>query len=334
MYMLMMKRYVILFSALVAFCGCRHDIVREMDFNVLLSEDNTYVVGEPVKFDIKGNVDNILFYSGEPGCRYTDRNLYEVQMDSTAKIKLSAEYQVRYGSQSALEVWVSGDYDGLGECTYEDSVAFAAIAADPAAKGWKKLPYDEGKSGSWTAQEYDISEYLKSEGWDGKFCLAFHWCPTDGSEVTNQRGYWLNGNVDIEIAGRQASRTYKELGFKSISMNEDTPGDALKYNGCSVQFNVSDAEIFFSGKNAAGDAGLKSPYKWDMWIVSTPVEVFPVEPYRGEVIKDIQNYLETFEYTFGKPGTYTVTFVATNSNYAGASKDIVQMQVVILDTVE
>lgn len=327
-----MKRYLIVFSALLAFCGCQHDIVREIDFNVTLSEDNTYRAGEPVKFDIKGNVQNILFYSGESGSKYADRNLYEVQIDSTVNITLDAKYQVRHASKSALEVWITGNYDGLGECREADSIAFAEIVADPQAKGWIQLPYNEGVSGKWTEQSYNLSDYLRNlEGWDGKFCLAFHWCPVDSMEVNNQRGYWLNGDVGIEIAGRKTVKSYEDLGFKTISMNADTKRDALSYNGCQVKFNTSDAKIFLSGKDASKSEDLKNPYKWDVWLVSTPFTVIPVDPYKGELIKNIQNYMDTFEYTWNKPGTYTVTFVGTNSNYAGSSMDIIEMKVIVMD---
>lgn len=51
-------------------------------------------------------------------------------------------------------------------------------------------------------------------------------------------------------------------------------------------------------------------------------------------IKNLQNYLYTFEYTWTEPDTYTVTFVDTNSNYAGASQDVKEMTITIFDNKE
>lgn len=64
-----MKRFIPLI-AITFLCACQHNIIRITDFNVTLDEDNTYMSGEPVRFNFEGEVDNVIFYSGENGSEY------------------------------------------------------------------------------------------------------------------------------------------------------------------------------------------------------------------------------------------------------------------------
>ena len=50
--------------------SCQQDVVYEVDYNITLDPANTYYAGDPVKFNIDGDVDNLLFYSGETGSQY------------------------------------------------------------------------------------------------------------------------------------------------------------------------------------------------------------------------------------------------------------------------
>ena len=68
--------------------------------------------------------------------------------------------------------------------------------------------------------------------------------------------------------------------------------------------------------------------------MSTPFKVLPVEPDKGTVIKNVQNYMSTFEHTWKKPGTYTVVFVGTCANYLGSSKQVKKMTINIVEEVE
>lgn len=65
-----MRKITLYLIAFTAFCACQHDIVRNTDFTVTLDSSNTYVAGDPVRFNIEGEVDNIVFYSGETGLQY------------------------------------------------------------------------------------------------------------------------------------------------------------------------------------------------------------------------------------------------------------------------
>ena len=44
----------------------------------------------------------------------------------------------------------------------------------------------------------------------------------------------------------------------------------------------------------------------------------------------MQNYLDSYSYTYDEPGTYQAVFVGRNANYLGSSEEVKQFQVTIL----
>ena len=69
------------------------------------------------------------------------------------------------------------------------------------------------------------------------------------------------------------------------------------------------------------------------WIFSVPRAFLTIEPDEGVVVKNLQNYTESFEYSFEEPGTYTVTFVGANENYLGSSSQVKEFKVNIIPPV-
>ena len=299
------------------------------------------MAGKPVRFNISGDVDNLLFFSGEHGAEYANTDRTELPMSAVTDLTINAEYMAKYAVPGHLEIWITDNFDGLYSTgdPQADSTSFASIASDPAAAGWVRLNYEEGASTQWTNETYSLSDSTGFNIASDKLCLAFHWCAPEN--VTFQRQYGLNGTLKYEAAGRIFTKTYKDLGFKTISLNEDTFYNAATYNGCKFQYNTKDAQIFFNGFDTMADKstgavkdGYISPYRWDLWMVSTPFKTFPVDPDKGTVIKNVQNALTTFEHTWKEPGTYTIVFVGTCANYLGSSKQVKTLTVNILETVE
>ena len=52
---------------------------------------------------------------------------------------------------------------------------------------------------------------------------------------------------------------------------------------------------------------------------------------KGIVVKDLQNYIHEYVYTWDKPGTYEVVFVGRNENYAASSEQIHKYTITILE---
>ncbi len=312
-------------SGVLLMASCQHDVVYEADYNVTLDPANTYYAGDPVKFVFTGDVDNLVFYSGETGSQYVYRDRYEVPLEDVISADLHLDFQARYGDAGALEVYVSKDFAGINGNDAPDADRDAVRSmVEAGMPGWVKLPYQEGASTKWTAQDFPVTEYLEN------FCLAFHWCPKAFDKT--QRTYWINGSITLEMAGTEPSTmTLSDLGFKSLMMNEEV--DAYKKNNGngSIRFdNATNAgEICFQGVGANA-----LPYAIDGWVFTTPRPLNKVANDKGTVIKNLQNYLREYEYTWTKPGTYKVTFVGRNENYASSSEEIHDFTITILEKPE
>ncbi len=307
--------------AAVAAASCTQDVVYEIDYTVSLDKENTYLAGDPVKFNFNGSVDNIVFYSGETGHQYQYRNRYEVDEAAVKSAALQMEYQARYGDAGALEVWISNSFEGLsGDNAAADKALMKSIV-EGGMQGWTKLDYNEGKSQVWTNQEYAVNDYMTS------FCIALHWCPKDYTKT--QRTYWINGGLSLDLEGMEPQTVdFSSLDFVSVMMNDEVEDPYIKNNGNGtiILNKPATADIIFQGVGAN-----KLTYAIDGWVVSKPTPLNKVDNDKGQVIKNLQNYLHSFEYTWTEPGTYTVTFAGTNSNYAGASSKNHEITLTIFD---
>ena len=314
-----MKKIVMIGAVAALAAACTQNVVYEIDYTVSLDKENTYMAGEPVRFNFDGLVDNIVFYSGEIGHQYKFKDRYEVPMESVKAADMNIEYQARYGEAGALEVWVSNSFEGLnGSDGAADRAAIKAMV-DGGMEGWTKLDYQEGASTKWTSQNYDLKDYMSG------FSIAFHWNPPTNTKT--QRTYWINGEITLNLEGMNPSVIdFTSLDLVSVMMNEEIEDPYYKNNGNgTINLNKREADIVMQGVGANA-----LPYAIDGWLISKPIPLNKVSNDQGTVIKNLQNYLHTFEYTWTEPGTYTVTFVGTNSNYAGRSEKVHEFTIIVL----
>ena len=298
------------------------DILYDVDYNVTLSPDNTYYAGDPVTFDIDGEVDNILFYSGESGHEYQYKDRYSITMDLIKSATLHLEIQPRYGS-GTLQVWYSSSFSGLaGNDGNADREAMAQME-EGGMSGWTPITVcaetNEETSLTTTAVDIDITPAIEN------FSLAFLWNHTDAA--TTQRHYWVNGNISIEAEGfGTISTDLSTLAMTTVMMNDEIEDPYYKNDGNGSIVLGGNQDINFQGCAANEKA---FPLKG--WVVTTPQMLNAVANDEGTVIKNMQNYLSSYSYTYAEPGTYTAVFVGRNSNYIGTSEMVKEVTVTILD---
>lgn len=312
-----MKRHLLFIVALCALCSCQQMIVFDVDYNVSLDKSNTYKVGEPVRFIFSGDVDNLVFFSGEPGHQYEYCNRYEVSLAEITAANLIIDYQPRWGRDGALDVYVSNTFTGLNGNDGEADRNTIKAMLEGGMNGWTKLDYTDGEPQSWETHTYDISSFIDN------FSLAFHWHPAYTGTFA-QRTYWLNGAVDLAFPGAESSLTFKDLDFVSVLMNEQMDPYLHTGNG-SISLGGFSSEITFQGVGATD-----LDYPLEGWCISKPQPLNKVANDKGIVIKTLENYMTSYEYVFTEPGAYTVTFIGVNDNVGGRSESIKQMNIVIL----
>lgn len=323
-----MKKILFFTTGVVFMASCQHDVIYEADYNITLHEDNTYYAGDPVKFNITGEVDNLLFYSGETGKQYIYRDRYEVPVEDVLSANLHLDIRGRYGyvaDYEALEIWVSKDFAGINGVDDPDGdrtkVREMVAAGMP---GWVKLDFQDKNKDQFFGYDFEMNDYLSN------LCIAFHWIPK-GPDVT-QRTFWINGKVSLEMEGTEPSEMkLTDLGFKSLMMNEEV--DAYKKNAGngSIRFDnaVNAGEICYQGVGAN-----VLTYAIDGWVFTVPSPLNKVANDKGIVIKNLQNYMHEYEYVWTKPGTYEVVFVGRNENYASSSEEVIKHKITIMEKPE
>ncbi len=138
-----MKKIYLLSFAVVLMAACESQMPYGSDFEVSLDKDNTYLAGEPVRFNFTGDVDNMLFYSGETGSQYKFKDRYEVGMDAVIAANLSVDFYAQYGYARGLDVYISNEFKGL---TGTDGAADRQTIKEMwegGMQGWTKLEYDD-----------------------------------------------------------------------------------------------------------------------------------------------------------------------------------------------
>lgn len=305
--------------------SCQHDVIHEVDYNVTLDPANTYYAGEPVKFNFTGDVDNLLFYSGETGSQYIYKDRYEVPVEDVLSANLHLDIRGRYGyiaDYEALEIWVSKDFPGInGKDDPDGDRAIVKQMVENGMQGWYKLPFNDVNKDQFFGYDFPMTEYLSN------LCIAFHWRPKD--PTLTQRTYWINGKITLEMEGTEPSEMrLTDLGFKSLMMNEEVEAYKKNAGNGSIRFDnaVNAGEICYQGCS-----GNVLTYAIDGWVFTTPRPLNKVANDRPIVVKDLQNYIHEYVYTWDEPGTYKVTFVGRNENYASASEQVFEYTITILE---
>ena len=316
-----MKKLYILTAALTLVWGCSHDLVEDVDFHVSLDPTNTYIPGEKVVFNFTGNADNIVFYSGEKGSEYQYHDRYSIPSENIESAQLSLDVVSQYGKAGALEIWVSDKFGGLwGDDANKDREIIKSLTENELSDNWTKLEYTDPSGGGTVTVTSDIV------GLKDNFCIAFHWNPIyDG--INSQRTYKVNGEINLGVKDMgQSKMTLSNLDFTAVMMNPERNAYITGTKNGTIILNDSVFSLFFKGVGAT-----ELSYALDGWAISRPRPLNKIENDKGLVIKNSQNYLNSYEYVWNEPGTYEVTFVVTNSNYVGSYEIVKKMTVNIID---
>ena len=325
-----MRRLTIILAAITGLCSCEHDIARKMDFNITLNPENTYLVGEPVKFDFHGDIDNLIVYTGESGHNYQHKDRTHVEA-VLKELTLNLKIKGRYGrGNSVLDIWISNSFPGLkGNDAEADRDVVAAMpesAEAMAAAGWEKIEWVE-EHDIWKSMELKLDPVKYAEG----VCLAFHWLNFDESKT--QGTYWINGELLVKNDVTEDKKiTLKDMGLVTFMMNDEYEGNPYLTNKGNGYMNTNKSDGHLVCQGVSGNI---YNYAIDGWAFTTP------ESFKGlkvEVDRDTPHYVKTVEdklssytYTWDKSGTYEVTFVGSNSNYQSHEDFFKKITVNIID---
>ncbi len=281
--------WILLGGLALASCN-KAEVKRPNDFEVTTA-NTTVKAGTAVTFNISGSPDDIIFYSGELGKTYAQKDLVEAPESGNPEMEFQSNVQFGTVTLNNLTVLVSNNFNGIYDTTNVKAATWTDITSRV------KL----GTSATNVSSGVINLNNLKAGGNGSSMYVAFRYL-SDRAATLKQR-QWSVGSFafrtrfpDGKVFTHAAS--VAEAGFGSVEFK----GDSTKW--------VPGTSLFHAGLNA----GYPSD---DDWSISRTFNLRALVPERkGAVnIKAIsQASLSQYRFTYNTPGTYKATFVATNQN--------------------
>ena len=306
-----MKKIKYLFAAFLlsalAFQSCEDlEEVETPDFAI--SYNLKAKVGEPVEFKVENAPNFLYFYAGDFEHQYKYKDRTNAEGTVTMSFLNSQKWGTGTNKEGNLTVWYSKDYDGSGEATAVNSATWTNISDR----------FNISKLYDFTLQESGVVDITDLA--DGKtIYFGFKYFADDTSGRPSE-WYLDDLNIQMDVADAPAPlkiATESNPGFKTV----DVQGVVSGWNANKWYFDT--------GKGTNGlwrmRGQVKVSGKWivnEDWLITKPINLTKVNPDKGVALKTYSEKLETFSYTYTKPGTYTITLVGNNTTIYGSEETI------------
>lgn len=337
-----MKKLLYLTLLLAALGACTSDFdlskmqSRLDKAEVSLSESNTYYVGEPVKFNISGDPDNIIFFGGDAGHCYEFKDRTNAPPAEGSKIFLTMTIGMQYGAAS--ETKDDCKYRVMNGALPEFTKDAAADRAMVTSQDWVTL-FETYRGDSRLNEEitFDLTDY-SSEPFTLAVSNTFRALRPDNGAPNNasfqQAKLWMqepNGII------RQIATNANIAPMRTLCMYEGHTGEEVYKSGTFIRTGALNRCSHWGFKSEVFTAYGANDYAWnttaanfpagtdltsfdnfeDTWLFLTPIDVTQIAPDRGIAIKDMSSAMSSFSYTYNTPGTYKVTYVLNNTSTSG-----------------
>lgn len=307
--------------------------------NVITVTRNT-----PVKFNIMGEPDNITFYSGESGHNYDFRTRTFIDPGQIISSELSFDIEHQYKNpefhENLYSIYISETFPGLFKNDFPADCKLLSEFSD-----WKELVAQENlpkQKDDKKTYSIPFYEYL---GKNITLAVDYHPEKPDQPKVN-----FTNFKIENKLRdGTMITIMPSNMGFTPVNIwSADLTGITIKEddlkkntgyydgeekliesalwygsvtNNISGMWNLKNVNLgnFSVHSTNAGD-GLRPT-----WLVSDYLIINGCEPDKGTALKNIANRFESYEYTYGTPGTYKAVFVLSNANYKEENNRIITM---------
>jgi len=299
-----MKKSAILYIAclgLLLSCN-KPQILAPTDFDVNISK-TTLSLADTAKFTFSGNVQNIVFYSGEAGNDYYAENNFSAtggipQMTFTTSITGSP----LAAGNANLTILVSSDFNGnyvqsdIQKATWTDITSQVTLNA--AAQTVKLGSYTTVGNPLYIAFRFQsVSPATQAQRVVTVSAFTFQ-TVYPSMTYTNASNVYFAGFTPFDFAGSAGSWS---IPVTSTSNNTFTHAAVV------------------SGSPADDD-----------WAISAPMSFNSISGSVGTPIKDITKTMPVnYTYKFKKAGTYTMVFVGQNASNDKSKEVVKQFQVTV-----
>lgn len=303
-----MKHYLFLVILAIStfFTSCEKESIAP-DFslavnpaNIVSVNSDTVVIykGSPVEFLLAGNPDNITFFSGENSHAYVNR--FRLKAPGTPKLDFIYNSRQVTATQS-LDVLASADFAGK-----YDSISIKAAKWDTLTPPDMKAYLNTNVAK--VISTIDLSKYAANPVYIAyrlviNSSVRFSY-PTFSSLLI--RNFQADGSSSAVVNG------FSTAGMSFVTLSENAAWKAIgagssywKLSGTTLTVNTSPFVPSTDGKSH------------ELWAVSKVIYLDAVMPDTGVSAKNIFEPVNNYSYTYATTGTYTVSFVATNTGADG-----------------
>ena len=270
-----------------------------------------------------------------------------------------------------ITFWVSKTFDGLASYDdTETNRALMKAEVESGMAGWEQLDWTCGPLGEKTTTVHDISDYLvhfclaihyecaylmpdgKSKWGQCSFNMSgdlkmtlkglpdreFSFADMDRSFVfmaEDEDGYpyeWSYKNYyymfDYYIQTyTDENRVEHRTHVPSAGLSDEDKAKLTHRNSIGgVAFGWNQGDIRFVGASAN-----EHNFTVDIWVIYSPIQLNSIDKDSGEVVKNMENDLHEYNYTYEEPGNYVATFHGFNVTADKRYDTIVEIPVTITD---
>ncbi|MCF3111253.1 DUF5017 domain-containing protein [Niabella sp. CC-SYL272] len=329
-------------ALLIACAACQKERTAGVPENFSVeTADFQYKVGDTVAFNLIGNPDMIVFYSGEPGKQYENRDRVSEKGIAKMIFQLSMQQGVPLTevSPDSLQLFVSDQLDDYNAAAVQKA-SWTNITSRNT-----KWPPNLG-TGFTTSDSIDLTDFNDAD----KVTIALR-VKNNGSVNYSQRK-WVMQNLTITNRLNDGTVTpvianFNDAGWVQVSLgNQSHPGTAdnghigynvwnvggwnqsassAVYNDQGIQIRNAYPLTFDPGPDVNNEAN-------DDWLISSPVDLKKVKrDAAAAVIKNIVNTpLQSYSYIYRAPGTYTASFVGINAAGDQSNEAVRQVTITVV----
>jgi len=318
----MKKLFFAITTGIVLLSSCLNENMPTMPILEVAVDTTTCKVGVPVTFNLSGFAESITFYSGEVYHEYDYSQQGRIlAVEDTSTLKLSVQIQ---GSSTLKnsQFFMLSSTDFNGNYSSFNSVKAATWVDVSSQFGGSSTT---GFTKSATTTNKVITSMIPL---DKPVYLAYRYVytPYSGlSDIWNIYQFFITANTVLGPQLLSDSKTTYSTGFEII--------DQAKFDTIPP-FGIIGKSFFStdlgSVKLIGPDTALVSK---EIWAISKPIsrKSIVLEPDRPAVVKSITSEMKAVytDQKYTKPGTYKVTFVASNNTLAGKQEIVKELVVVI-----
>lgn len=300
--------------------ACDNNRIDDLDFSISLNNpQETYKVGEPVTFNLYGDPDYLLFFSGEYGMKYANRNRTQADVED---LSLTYNLQLRYATKrfrNGVRILISDDFNGI----YDEENINKATWSN--MNGQLRVPVIESENEGYQHGEIrdvqvDLSDYKYKN-----FYLAVEYDLPALNDEEKEKKYVhpdvyfypkLNQTIDGIVTQKTSPKADFGFNFVRIKSN-DTSSDNPTVTA------VDDEKVSINGRNGKNGT--------HVWAVSQPIDASKVSADEGISLKSYSAALPDYTHIYSKPGEYTATFVARNANAWNCTEKVKEVKVTVVE---